>query len=224
MPGAGIMAPAGAEAVAAPHATRVALRAATAAAHERLHHLSPFAALSEGRLDRPGYVALLRRLLGFHAALEAAVAAAPPLATFGIDAAERRRSGLLRQDLDVLGAAAMSEVPRARLPPFDSAAGAMGGLYVTEGATLGGRLLARGLDRLLGPGEAGRAFLLGHGAAHGAMWQGFCAGLECCGADPARFAAMVAGAQDTFAAFEAWFGTPGWMPDAAPPVSKVNTA
>ena len=40
----------------------------------------------------------------------------------------------------------------------------MGALYVTEGATLGGRLLARGLDRLLGAGEArGRRFLLaGH--------------------------------------------------------------
>ncbi len=212
MPGGGIMGAAGADTATAPQTVRMALRTATAAAHERLHHLPAFAALAEGRLSRDGYVALLRRLLGFHAALEAAIAAAPPLAAFGIDVSERRRAALLRQDLATLDATPATEVPLARLPHYDTAARAMGGLYVTEGATLGGRLLARGLDQLLGPGVAGRAFLLGHGAAHAAMWQGFCAGLERCGADPARFASIVAGAEDTFGAFEAWFGAPGWMP------------
>lgn len=188
---------------------RHALRLGTATAHERLHGLTPFADLAAGRLTRAGYAALLRRMLGFHLAVEASLVAAPSLAGFGIDLAERRRSGLLRQDLLALGAPALG-VAVAPLPRLGSAGEAMGRLYVTEGATLGGRMLARGLDGLLGAGEAGRHFLLGHGARHAAMWAAFCAGIECCGTDPARQAAMLAGADATFGAFEAWFTAPGW--------------
>jgi heme oxygenase len=144
-------------------------------------------------------------------AVEASLAAAPSVEGFGLARAERRRSGLLRQDLLALGATPLG-VPVAPLPRLGTAAAAMGRLYVTEGATLGGRVLARGLEGLLGPGESGRAFLLGHGARHAAMWQGFCAALERCGADPAQLAAMQEEAGASFAAFEAWFGAPGWMP------------
>lgn len=199
-----------------PGGARTALRLGTAAAHERLHGLRPFADLAEGRLTRDGYAALLCRLLGFHLAVEASLAAAPSLAAFGIDLGERRRSGMLRQDLLALGITAPAPPAPgfavAPLPRLASAGEAMGRLYVTEGATLGGRMLARGLDPLLGTGEAGRAFLLGHGARHGAMWLAFCAALERCGADPARQAGMLRGATASFAAFEAWFTATGWMP------------
>ncbi|WP_052388921.1 biliverdin-producing heme oxygenase [Belnapia moabensis] len=181
---------------------RFALREATAAAHERLHHIPAFEALAEGRLDRPAYVALLRRLLGFHAAIEAALAAAPPLGRYGIDLAERRRAPLLWADLAHLGA--LAEAPLAPVPGFATAAEALGALYVTEGSILGGHQLARGLDHLLPPGE-GRGFLLGHGARHGAMWAACCAAIEACGAEPGGLAGMQAGAAATFAAFEAWF-------------------
>jgi heme oxygenase (biliverdin-IX-beta and delta-forming) len=184
--------------------SRAALREATAAAHERLHHIPAFQDLAEGRLDRPGYAVLLARLLGFHAAAEAGLAAAPPLGRYGIDLAARRRAPLLRADLAHLGATA--EPPRAPIPAFATAAEALGALYVTEGSTLGGRMLARGLDHLLPPGTAaGRAFLLGHGARHGAMWAACCAAIEACGAEPGGLAGLRDGASRTFAAFEAWF-------------------
>lgn len=204
---------AGTEAALGPGTTRTALRAATAGAHERLHHLRPFALLAAGSLTRTGYQALLRRLLGFHLAVEASLTAAPSLSRFGIAIADRRRSGLLRRDLDTLRAPAAG-VAIAPLRPLESAGEAMGRLYVTEGATLGGRVLARGLDGILGPGEAGRAFLLGHGAQHARMWMAFCTALERCGSDSAQRAAMIGAADSTFAAFEAWFGAPGWMPEA----------
>ncbi len=181
--------------------------------HERLHHVPAFQALAEGRLDRAGYAALLRRLLGFHASIEAALAAAPPLAAYGIDLAERRRAPLLRADLAHLGAPV--EAPLAPVPAFATAAHALGALYVTEGSTLGGRHLARGLDHLLPAGE-GRGFLLGHGARHGAMWQACCAAIEACGAEPGGLAGMEAGAGETFAAFEAWFSRPSCMALALP--------
>lgn len=190
---------------------RQALRQATDAAHERLHHLPAFASLAAGRIGRDEYVALLRRLLGFHRAVEAALAAAPSLRPFGIAIEERRRAPLLEADLDALDAMPGLAAPPVAPPvaplaaPPASAAAAMGWLYVVEGSTLGGRHLARGLDGLLGEAEAGRRFLLGHGARHGAMWRACCEAIEQCGATPGGMAAMIEGANDAFRCFEDWF-------------------
>ncbi|MCB4821396.1 biliverdin-producing heme oxygenase [Roseicella aerolata] len=188
--------------------TRDALRQATEAIHARLHALPALQALAEGWISREGYVDLLRRKLGFHLAVEAALAAAPSLAPWGIALAERRRAPLIEADLAALGAAPVP-LAAAPLPVLDTAARALGCLYVTEGSTLGGRQLARALDGLLPPGEAGRRFLLGHGPRHGAMWRDCCAALERCGAEPARRAEMLAAAAATFCAFEASFSRPG---------------
>jgi heme oxygenase len=191
-------------------AARAALRGATDAVHRRLHGLPGFMALAEGRLALPDYAALLRRMLGFHAALEARLDSVRGLDALGIDLAARRRAHLLRADLDWLGASA--GVPLAPLPALRGPAEAMGALYVAEGSTLGGRQLAQALDGALPAGDVGRRFLLGHGARHGAMWRDFCAAIERCGAEPGARAAMIAGAAATFAAFEAWFSLPEARP------------
>ncbi|WP_237216295.1 biliverdin-producing heme oxygenase [Falsiroseomonas oryziterrae] len=182
---------------------RAALRGATEAVHLRLHAIPVFEALAEGRITRAAYAALLRRKLGFHAALEARLAEAPDLASLGVDLAARRRSHLLRADLAWLGVT--SEAEPAPLPRYDTTAAALGALYVAEGSTLGGRHLARALDGLLPPGMDGRRFLLGHGERHGEMWRTCCAAIERCGAEAEARARMIQGALDTFAAFEAWF-------------------
>ncbi len=182
---------------------REELRVATHDVHERLHHIPSFAALAEGRLTRGQYAALLRRKLGFHVALEQRLSDGPSVEPFGVDLDARRRSHLLRADLAWLGEPDATPLPL--LPPFDSAAAALGALYVVEGSTLGGRHLARALDAILPPGEEGRRFLLGHGARHGEMWRACCDAIERCGASPAARAAMLRGALDTFAAFETWF-------------------
>jgi len=186
---------------------REALRAATGAVHDRLHGLVSFARLAGGTITRDEYRALLARLHGFHGAMELALAAGPSLAPWGIDLTARRRSPLLAEDLAALGDPATPLVPplAAPIPVPDSAAAAMGWLYVAEGSTLGGLHLARALDPMLGKAAEGRRFLLGHGARHGAMWRDCCAAIEACGADPARRQAMVAGAVAGFLAFEAWF-------------------
>jgi heme oxygenase len=188
--------------------TRAALRAATEAVHQRLHGLSDFRALAEGRIGSAAYVALLRRMLGFHAPLESRLAAVAGLDRF-VDVAARRRAHLLRADLRWLGAG--ENVALAPLPEFEDVAEALGALYVAEGSTLGGRQLARGLDAMLPPGEHGRRFLLGHGDRHGAMWRACCEAIERCGADAGARATMIGSAVATFAAFEDWF-SPGAGP------------
>lgn len=194
-------------------AARLALRQATGAVHERLQGVPIFARLAAGRIAPDEYVRLLRRLLGFHLGVEAALDAAPSLTGYGIEVEARRRSPMLVADLVALGAAPLA--PVATLPPPGCAAWAMGCLYVTEGSTLGGQHLARALDGVL-PGEAGRSFLRGYGARHGAMWRDCCAGIEACGTEAGRLAAMIAGAEATFGRFETWFSEPGARPALTP--------
>ena len=194
------------EGLSRPPGARDALRSATEAAHLRLHAIPIFHALAEGRLTRADYAALLRRKLGFHLALEARLAEAPSLAAFGLEASARRRTPLLRADLAWLGAAV--ETPLAPMPRFVTAESALGGLYVAEGSTLGGRQLACALDAILPAGADGRRFLLGHGAQHGEMWRACCRAIEAAGTGAAPRAAMIEGALATFAAFEAWFAPP----------------
>ena len=189
-----------------PPSARIELRHATAAVHERLHHVPVFAALAEGRLDHAGYVGLLGRLHGFHDPFEAAIEQAEPL---GLQPAEWRRAHLLRSDMAALGQSAATIRRLPRYPVVGSRwspARAMGVLYVIEGSTLGGRLLARQLDHLVpADGDAGRSFLLsGTGIGH-VRWRDFCTVLDFCGTDAAARAEMVSGAIETFRDFEAWF-------------------
>lgn len=189
-----------------PPSARIVLRHATAAVHERLHHVPVFAALAEGRLDHAAYVGLLGRLYGFHDPFEAAIEQAGPP---GLQPAEWRRANLLRSDMAALG---QSEAAIRRLPRHPvigrrwSPARAMGVLYVIEGSTLGGRLLAQQLDHVVpADGDAGRSFLLaGTGMGH-VRWRDFCTTLDFCGEDIVSRAEMVAGAIETFRDFEAWF-------------------
>jgi heme oxygenase len=188
-----------------PHA---ALRAATAAAHERLHHLPQFAGLAAGGLDRAGYRDLLARLLGFHAPFEDAIAATLGDAAFGLPLSRLRRADLLRDDLRELGAV-QAGIVRLPVRPFATGPQAMGALYVLEGATLGGKQLARGLDPLLGAGEArGRRFLLAGTDPARPTWRDVRAAIDRCAANPASLAGLIDGATATFRAFGAWFGDP----------------
>jgi heme oxygenase len=97
----------------------------------------------------------------------------------------------------------------ADIPRYDGLERRLGALYVVEGSALGGRVLCRGLDRLLGV-EAieGRRFFAGRGAGTGDAWRGFLDRLATVGPEPIGRAALVSGAIETFEAFETWLG--GW--------------
>ncbi len=186
---------------------RVALRDATHEVHTRLHGLPAFAALLEGSLTLPAYRSLLSRLYGFHRPLELALldAARKP----GLRMDVPRRAHRLADDLGHLASldgerAALSLAP---CPQLDTTGHMLGALYVREGSTLGGKVLARGLVRLLGEGTAGRSFLLGS-PRDGEHWRACCAALER-GAEAGHLDDMIASARATFAAFELWMTEAG---------------
>ena len=105
-----------------------------------------------------GYTDLLVRLRGFHAVFETS---ASPLIADPSLFDPRRKLQLLDADLDYLGVA--SPLPEETTPVLEpwisTAEAAMGSLYVLEGSTLGGRVIARFLAERhgLGPGRGATA-------------------------------------------------------------------
>jgi heme oxygenase len=113
------------------------------------------------------YAALLCVLWGFQAPLERLLGEAELPSSVGWTA--RQRLGALAADLTDLGVSGTS-LPEATGWPALAAPGAVWGtLYVTEGATLGGRVLRRRIEARLGPVPA--RFLDGHGDRTQPMWR-----------------------------------------------------
>lgn len=157
-----------------------ALRERTHALHERLERRLNITA----RLSSPAlYRTLLERFYGWYAPLEERLAApeyAAVWTTLEIIFERRRKAGLLESDLRVLGVttadmAGLERCPDALLAIPSSAADLVGCAYVMEGATLGGQVIGRLLEPMLGlrPGEPCARFFHGYGSRTGAMWQQF---------------------------------------------------
>jgi heme oxygenase len=92
-------------------------------------------------------------------------------------------------------------LPQRIWPEITDAGQFLGTLYVREGSTRGGLMLAKALDRTL-PTDAGRRFLLGRGCDAG-LWERLLVTLETASADGFT-PRMIAGAGETFAAMESW--------------------
>ena len=190
------------------------LRAATRDVHERLHGHPAFAPLMDTPVDAAGYAALLEQLAGFHAPAEAALFPAAALSLPELaDLPQRRKAHLLAADRGAL--AAFFPPPAGandgvRLPADLPRPVLLGCLYVTEGATLGGRELARRLEPALAGlglrGQEGRRFFLAYDPLQGAMWRSFCATLEAVasGFTAGERATMESAARDLFLTLESW--------------------
>ncbi|NJM07595.1 biliverdin-producing heme oxygenase [Candidatus Gracilibacteria bacterium] len=143
------------------------LKATTSPYHQRLEGeplsrslLAPTATLND-------YVYILQTNLGFYAPLEDRLGKACDWAALDFNYEQRRKTPLIEQDLRVLGGGdtALLYAPECnRLPPIGSVAAALGALYVLEGATLGGQLIARhiAMRRKLHP-QNGCAFYNSYG-------------------------------------------------------------
>lgn len=156
------------------------------------------------RLGLDDYRAYLVRTYGDYAVVETRLRAAGVWPALQLPGAERQKLPLLRRDLRALGVLALSDLPLCDAPPeWGTLAEAVGGAYVLEGSTLGGRVISRHVQQRLG-GAVPRAFLDCYGARTSERWQAFRAGLW-------RFAScreledrMIDGARSTFRSFTRW--------------------
>jgi heme oxygenase len=151
------------------------LRAATSEQHARLERELNIPDSIGSAAD---YTRLLSRLYGFYAPLEQRLLQfETSLGEHGVHVARRLKAWKLECDLHSFGWTpdAVSALPRcAELPHVSSDAHALGCLYVLEGSTLGGQVIARRVRRVLQiDGDAGLAFFRAYGARTGRMWQGF---------------------------------------------------
>ena len=177
------------------------LKSETAKAHDRIEEAFDLEAVTR---SISAYRNLLGRLYGFHAVWE-------PLAEVALADPEffrqRRKVAFLKTDLRDLG---MGSDGIARLPLCDptvtmrTPAEAWGSMYVVEGATLGGAIIARHVERRLGLSRHnGCLYFRCYGADVRPMWISFGARLLArCG--PADQDAVVAAARRTFEMLHIW--------------------
>lgn len=182
------------------------LRLHTQAQHQRI----------EAALDLPAsirnhddYARLLGAFYGFYVPLEAALLAhEAALSDVGVKLSARRKAHILRADFESLraGGAVIGEPALCPSPPALSTwRHALGSLYVMEGSTLGGQVIARQLRRHLDLQAAlPLRFFSGYGAKTGTMWQAFVACLNELNLPAEDTADVLQGARETFEALERW--------------------
>lgn len=160
-------------------------------------------------LQRDDYKDLLTLLFGFYVPLEECLAGwmkdAAPVPGFEA----RRKAPLLLRDLQTLGSPVTSPagVPHCtHLPSVGSLSEALGCLYVLEGATLGGKVVAKCLKRSLNlDASNGAAFYHGYGPETGPMWRSFGDLLTASAARTELTAApTIEAARETFKALDDW--------------------
>ncbi|GAB3846039.1 biliverdin-producing heme oxygenase [Hymenobacter terrigena] len=161
--------------------------------------------LSTGTVTAADTAQFLAKMYGFlepyEAQLHAHAAAFGP--AWQLD--QRYRAPLILEDLARLGHDAAPPL-YPELPPLTSRAQLLGAMYVFEGSTLGGQVIARQLAKA---GIGAHAFFTGRAERTGPLWKAFCQQLtEAAETGDDAPAAIVASAVHTFQALSAWLNQP----------------
>jgi heme oxygenase (biliverdin-IX-beta and delta-forming) len=158
--------------------------------------------LMDDDLELDTYVSCLLKLHGMIAAWEELAPANAP-AWIQPLLADRLRGQLLMLDLTWFGVDASAEA-RPALPEMTDTASLLGAMYVMEGSTLGGQLIARHVELVLGltAGE-GNAYFRGHNERTGQLWKEFCDVLRT-KVSYSETDAVIAAAKAMFGVFGAW--------------------
>jgi heme oxygenase len=161
--------------------------------------------LMDHELDVDTYVSCLLKLHGMIAAWEEWAAPNAPAWIQPLLAA-RRRGELLLLDLTCFGVDTSGEA-RPALPQMRDTASLLGAMYVMEGSTLGGQLIARHVELVLGlTAGQGNAYFCGHNERTGQLWKEFCDALRT--KVPERETdAVIAAAKAMFGVFGSWMLT-----------------
>lgn len=149
------------------------------------------------------YQKIVELFYGFYQPWEHAIK--PVLAEHLPEFAEARsKIAKLLEDLTYLGSVP-AKLPLCKtLPDCLKWPDLLGGLYVTEGATLGGQVISRQLEQILGLSpRRGTAFFSSYGVRVGPMWRSFCAILQA--QTPSNKEDMVVeAARQTFVSMHKW--------------------
>ena len=176
-----------------------ALRSETRPAHDALGQNYFNQSLTDGTISQEATAHFLAKMYGFLVPYEARLRQQELGPEWEI--ATRQRAHLILDDLQQPASAL--EIC-ADMPPLASWPQLLGAMYVVEGSTLGGQVIARQLAKA---GIAQRAYFLGYGERTGSLWKAFCQ-LLTQDATPANQAAIVQSASLTFQKLSAWLNQP----------------
>lgn len=179
------------------------LRLETRPFHEAVE-ANPFnQALTAGTVTTADTTRFLAKMYGFVALYETKLCNHATAFGPAWQLEQRYRAMLILKDLQQLG---YLKIPPLcpTLPPLDTHAQLLGAMYVLEGSTLGGQVIARNLEKLniLAP-----QYFSGRGSQTGPLWKSFCLNLTAAAAteDPD---VLVASASLTFQSLAAWLQLP----------------
>lgn len=179
-----------------------AVRLATSSSHRRLEENL----LILDRLRSPDRrQELMAAFYGFYVPVESMLQ--PLLGRLpGLDFEQRSKIAHLERDLADLGLspAAIAGLPLCSVPRPGDTAMAMGLAYVTEGASLGGKVIRRQAETA-GLSQTGLSFFGCYEPDTADMWRRFCAVLEAVGQAPAASSQVIRGAVAGFEAIDQWF-------------------
>jgi heme oxygenase len=182
----------------AEHDAMARIRAAT---HPQHVALEARAAILERVATPAGYAALIGLFTALHASYEPQFARfAVRFAELGFSLEARSKRALLEQDCSRIrerfSIDAVSPAATFDFPPVDTAAGAVGWLYVLEGSTLGGMVIAGHVAAAL---AIPTAYYGAYGARSAAMWRDFHAFVRAyVAAEPDSEPAIISGARAAF--------------------------
>jgi heme oxygenase len=186
------------------HPSRLAhLREHTTLAHKRMEGVPALKRLVEPDLAQSDYARVLVSMLAFHTAIEPQIVSALEPWPDAQKLLDGRRLSALTDDIAYFGVEPSQELPN--ITPWPTPSQALGALYVVEGSSLGGRVIARHLKQNLEVSDgAGASFYDGLTADMARRrWASLCAVLE----DPSFEIALddlAAGACNTFDCLDRW--------------------
>jgi heme oxygenase len=157
-------------------------------------------------LDR--YRTLIERFFGYYGPFEDVLAQCLEGKFPELDFESRRKSQALKQDLNFLGlnTSQITSLPRCqKLPQPGNAEEALACLYVIEGATLGGQILAKHFQvHLKLEATQGCAFFSGYREMTGPRWRQFLHTLNTISPSEELLNRLIAIAVQTFVSLENW--------------------
>jgi heme oxygenase (biliverdin-IX-beta and delta-forming) len=180
------------------------IKARTEAVHRQVEQNRIMSALMNADLSREQYAAALRKLYGYFQPLMELVQFRldQALIPHGSPAEGFRR---ILDDLSFVERDAVCVPLCQELPEIDTSAKAIGALYVAEGSSLGGRVIARKIkDSLELDASAGASYFHGAGDGTAARWLSFVSLLDAYGEEPEVAEEVMQSAEDTFCLFNAW--------------------
>lgn len=187
-----------------PPATVLArLRTETREQHEQIERTLT---LMDEELNSADYLLRLEQFYGFYKPVEDRIFSDDsPLAKW-LTLSPRKKVAWLEADLKVLGHQSVAQLPLCRsLPPLERLADYFGCMYVLEGATLGGVLISRHVQKKLGVTPlSGGQFFNGYGIRTGSMWEEFRNAMMACSFEKDEQDAVVLSACTTFETLQHW--------------------